>query len=505
MFHIKTDIRQYKCESEQKVERLIRNWVIRPTDLIYDAQKDSWDSIGEHAAFQAVFVTIEKEEANEPDTVVTQAPSEIAAEFEVRPGSEHDLSDSDSTLTFEALATDADAQPEYPRPPEAPEGVEGLIRDSDEITMMTDRTLDMFRERDDAPQDDELLADSDAPQAEVVPPPAAPVGRHDLPEDVFVTDEIFRAEVYASVRDDLRDLDDDIHHQGPADGEDDEVTQMVERESVFNNDDAAPKVRDENEAAAEDASAPNTALPGAAPDETLEQPAPAEISADAAAGDDAPATLESAADKARWRIVLSDSQDGQDAPEEPTDATPAGASPVDVEAFDNYQAMDDAELDAMLNEAAALVGLGDDEADAASPKEIEARQLKLLAVDEFGEDDFDKDADAAGWASTKTPVRAKLEANLDISGGYALPLPVDISPSAEAIKLGLVHSRLSREAKDAVFPRPEPKVPGEMARRVFDLAPPAAEQPPRDQSLRVIVAIVLCIILALFIAVTFFG
>src|SRR5690554_6613649 len=133
MFHIKTDIRQYKCESEQKVERLIRNWVIRPTDLIYDAQKDSWNSIGEHAAFHAVFVTIEKEEANEPDTVVTQALTEIAAEFEVRPGSEHDdFSDADSTLTFDALATDADEQPEYPRPPEAPEGVEGLIRDSDE-------------------------------------------------------------------------------------------------------------------------------------------------------------------------------------------------------------------------------------------------------------------------------------------------------------------------------------------------------------------------------------
>src|SRR5690554_500122 len=505
MFHIKTDIRQYKCESEQKVERLIRNWVIRPTDLIYDAQKDSWNSIGEHAAFHAVFVTIEKEEANEPDTVVTQAPSEIAAEFEVRPGSEHDdFSDADSTLTFDALATDADEQPEYPRPPEAPEGVEGLIRDSDEITMMTDRTLDMFRESVDGPHEDEAPKDSDAPDAEVVAQPAVPVGRHDLPEDVFVTDEIFRADIHASIRDDLKDLDDDDNHRGPADREDDEVTQMVERDSVFNDNSDAPKIRDENEASAEDAATLHAPSVDTDTTETLDIPERDDTSADASS-EDAPADADPADDKARWRIVLSEDDD---APEESAQTDESGAAQVDVDAFDDYQAMDDAELDAMLNEAAALVGLGEDGADtldgATRPKEIEARQLELLADVDFGEDDFEKDAEAAGWARTKTPVRATLDPKTDISGGYALPLPLDVSPSAEAIKLGLLHSRLSREVKNAVFPHPQPKVPGEMARRVFDLAP-VAQQPPRDQSLRVIIAIVFCIMLVLFIAVTFFG
>src|SRR5690606_16015809 len=125
-------------------------------------------------------------------------------------------------------------------------------------------------------------------------------------------------------------------------------------------------------------------------------------------------------------------------------------------------------------------------------------------ADDFGEEAFDNDAEAAGWSRTKTPVRATLDPNAAISGGYALPLPLDVSPSVEAIKLGLIHSRLSREVKNAVFPHPEPKVPGEMARRVFDLAP-EVEAPPRDQSLRVIVAIVLCIVVVLFVAVTFFG
>lgn len=222
MFHIKTDIRQYRCESEDKVKRLIRNWVIRPADLIYDASSDAWEEIGEHAAFREIFAVIAKEEASEPDTVVTEAPSEIAAQFEVAPGSEHD------------------SAPLPLLPPEPPEGVEGLVRDSDEITMMTDRTLDILREEAGpgptaAPIEEAPAAQMPAPQ----PPPEEPpkLGRHGLPEEVFITDEIHREDVFGAMLDELGALDGgEEPRQAPVE---EEVTQLVEREQFLAQDRAA--------------------------------------------------------------------------------------------------------------------------------------------------------------------------------------------------------------------------------------------------------------------------
>ncbi|AWV88486.1 hypothetical protein [Bradymonas sediminis] len=518
MFHIKTDIRQYKCESEQKVERLIRNWVIRPTDLIYDAQKDSWKSIGEHRAFHAIFAMIEQEEANEPDTVVTEAPSEIAAEYEVQPGSEfdEDSADADQTLTVDSSAIDDATEsydtPSYPRPPEAPEGVEGLIRDSDEITMMTDRTLDMLRS-DDAPRENAPLEE----HREATPPEEANIasepqvddltddptlnepmadGRHGLPEDVFVTDEIYREDIHAAIRDDLRDLDDDDDEI-----EEDEVTQLVERNAYF----------DEADDAAESDSGADLGEDSAVDDDALE------ASGTNTLGDEDSESGEE--NKARWRIVLSD--DAEETAQQ-EDAGATSQDDADLAAFGEFQTMDDAELDAMLNEAAALVGLSendkpsgeDDELESAElgdqdsePKDIADVDLELVDADEASE----------GRERANTPVQSAAVPLADISGGYALALPVDISPSAEAIKLGLVHSRLSREAKDAAFPRAKPKVPGEITTRVFDLSPPkpkpkptsaadtGLDLPPRDQSLGLVIGIVLFVVVILFFAVKLLG
>lgn len=526
MFHIKTDIRQYKCESEQKVERLIRNWVIRPTDLIYDAQKDSWKSIGEHAAFHPIFVMLEKEEAGEPDTLVTQAPSEIAAEFEVLPGSElgDAPSDADQTLTFDKHSTgddtssdkdsDEDEVAEYPRPPEAPDGVEGLIRDSDEITMMTDRTLDMLRDDngDDAPNKETAAADthtpsapeSDAHVAKRAPQEPANRGRHGLPEDVFLTDEIFREDIHASIRDDLKDLDDDANETAEID--EDEVTQLVERDSFFNTqeqEDAKESVAEEEEE--EDATLEEVSSARVDLADDIEGDAPPESGQGDAESDDD--------EKARWRITSS--EDEPELPEQDDKRAFAEdeshANEADLEAFDDYQAMDDAELDAMLNEAAALVGIGEREGDSlendslededgdADPEDIE----EILDVEDLDEDK-DEERDARDRANT--PVGPPPDSKPDISGGYALPLPLDVSPSAEALKRGLIHSRLSREVKDATFPSPKPKVIGELATREFDLAPPPPpELPPVDHSLRLVIGIVIFVALALFGAIKFFG
>ncbi|MFP4599324.1 MAG: hypothetical protein ACLFVJ_13780, partial [Persicimonas sp.] len=148
MFHIKTDIRQYKCESEEKVERLIRNWVIRPSDLIYNADEKTWKPIGQHAAFDDIFAVIDQEEANEPDTIVTEAPSAVAAEHEVEPGAElesdegvrdqdepRDEDDEESLdEASDAAAADAAEQPPTVLDADSSE----LHADSEEITNVTD-------------------------------------------------------------------------------------------------------------------------------------------------------------------------------------------------------------------------------------------------------------------------------------------------------------------------------------------------------------------------------
>ncbi|MFU8805839.1 MAG: hypothetical protein ACNA8W_18650, partial [Bradymonadaceae bacterium] len=82
MFRIKTDIRQYKCDSQDKVEKLIRNWVIRPNDLIFSTDENAWNPIGEHPSFVKLFDLLEEQIRNEPDTVVTRdtpkAPKPVA-------------------------------------------------------------------------------------------------------------------------------------------------------------------------------------------------------------------------------------------------------------------------------------------------------------------------------------------------------------------------------------------------------------------------------------------
>jgi hypothetical protein len=512
MFHIKTDIRQYKCESEEKVERLIRNWVIRPSDLIYDAREDAWESIGEHAAFHQIFALIEKEEANEPDTVVTEAPSEIAAEYEVAPGTEQadeahtdDSRPDDSCPDESSRLEDDETMPiPKPQPPEAPEGVEGLIRDSDEITMMTDKTLDMLREEaDNAPEE---AADDDEMGDE------APLGRHGLPEEVFVTDEIHREVLHSAVLDELGALDDEEDQNPPEDedAEDDEITQLVERDQYFDDDASDEDDADEDEEAGED-------------------------EADAQPADDAPADEEPDDDgdgKARWRIVMSQDDLGdEDAPEEDRgdeelsdeDAEDAGAEKARPKkaGADPDRPLDDDELDEMLNEAAALVGLnadasGDDseedseedsdlegadaeDAEFADEEDADVEEIDADALDPVDDDEFDDEHQPRDRA--ETPVHHVTESEAFVSDGYKIALPIDVSPSAEDLRLGLKHSRLGRQAKDAVFPHPKPKEPGQLEWREFDLDPPE----PRDHSLLLVAGFALFLAIVLLAAITIFG
>src|SRR5690554_173391 len=165
MFRIKTDIRHYKCDSREKVEKLIRNWVIRPADLLHDASSESWSPIGDHPAFAPLFSTLEEEHKNTPDTVVTSR-DQVAAEGEAPPAIQTSKRDSMPTPALGILRPARNARPAapaaasnatsplngaapseddaIPTPPQPPEGVVNPVCDSGEITMMTERTLELL-------------------------------------------------------------------------------------------------------------------------------------------------------------------------------------------------------------------------------------------------------------------------------------------------------------------------------------------------------------------------
>lgn len=223
MFRIKTDIRQYKCENKTKVEKLIQNWVVRPTDLIF-TDDEKWIPIGEHPDFSKTFKTLAKEEENTPDTVVTHSPYLDKEKNEERDTQEASNEDNQNPSD---ILKDLSSQPETLLPPIAPEGVEPSHAD-DEVTMMTERTLGMLMDLDPeldpkkkieekkAPVEEKNNASSETPpkkeekeetsdskldnennlesekstSEEEAEAEAPKLGRHDLPEEFFATNEI---------------------------------------------------------------------------------------------------------------------------------------------------------------------------------------------------------------------------------------------------------------------------------------------------------------------------
>ena len=146
MFRIKTDIRQYKCENKAKVEKLIHNWVVRPTDLIFE--DDQWHPIGKHPEFENLFKILSNEEG---DTVVTESPFQEEEEEKKKVEKSKEPED---VFNQEDILRDLTTKPEANfTPPIAPDDVEPAHHD-DEVTMMTDRTLDMLMDYDSSLKED---------------------------------------------------------------------------------------------------------------------------------------------------------------------------------------------------------------------------------------------------------------------------------------------------------------------------------------------------------------
>src|SRR5699024_7974784 len=121
------------------------------------------------------------------------------------------------------------------------------------ITMMTDKTLDMLREEaEQPPADAASSAATDAAGADSEE--SDQLGRHGLPEEVFITDEITSKDVHKAVLDELGALDaphdeaneDEVTQlvdrdkelDAAEDQDDDEITQLVQRDQFFDDGDA---------------------------------------------------------------------------------------------------------------------------------------------------------------------------------------------------------------------------------------------------------------------------
>ncbi len=504
MYRIKTDIRQYKCESIDKVEKLIRNWVIRPNDLIYHSDERDWLPIGEHPSFEKLFGILEEREANEPDTVVTDdhpllrngagATPEEATQITERPNFEdddEDVMDSretdifdadqiaeslaerdrqsadesgetsdpeaeedsaeeddsvdddetnesiDETLDEEADELDEDAlrktlpveEGSGPQPPEPPEGVEPPV--NDEITVMTDKTLEMMKIEDseaeevveeeeatqvaerptendeeatqvkERPTEDDAAGDDDETEAKIlVSAPESPgeskaakgVGRHDLPEEFFATNEISGPifEESAKVIDDLAAME-------------------AERKA------------------------------GSVDDE--------------------------------WDAIEDNLEEA------------SGGEALGLRDTDEIKSI-------KAREAAAEAGEGADEDD----DEILVDPLEetpIPAADEWDEDVSHVDSETTEPGEVASPEDF-------ISDGYKMPLPFAIGPDEKDVALGLKRSRKSVAEKDAAFPYPVPKKRGEVHERVYYFS--KKERP--DLSVPIVLGVIIvCLLIATLVAI----
>lgn len=443
MFRIKTDIRHYRCDSRDRVERLIRNWVIRPADLIYDDEDDDWFPIGEHPAFVEIFETLNEQHENQPETVVTPSAADKAAADRVA-ANRNGAADRrgrparTSTPAPTSTASTRGGDDIEPRPPEPDEEVVGVIRDSDEITLMTDRTRAlMIEKRGDA----EVAVEAES--VEGAREPTELIERPDSPEQangVVVADEeptnrIERHRVADEPTDRFeRPRFDDEPPEPPDEQADvaDEPTERLDRSELDGVDDPGGEDNIEPQEPTDRFRQPRKHHRSRPPETT---PPAGERQNDAADSPsvqglrDLPEELVATApmDEPDQQGVEGDGVDEQPPPPADIDATSetADAEPIDVEAV-------------------TPVGDGPDQpadSTAAEPDE-DPEELDQLEVSPVADEVYD---------------------------GYDIDLPFAVGPSAVAVKMGLQRSSVSRHVKQRRFPPPEPKTPGEVVTATYRL------------------------------------
>lgn len=536
MFRIKTDIRQYKCETKDKVEKLIRNWVIRPTDLIYDADGKDWAPIGQHPAFVNLFGLLDEQEKNTPDTVVTRRSPYVAADDE-------DVEEVSDDEVEEASPNDENGSIGPSRAAlDVVEEVTQLV-DRDKVTS-TDDDDDDDRDSDSGSgsDDDEDVVDSE-PEAPEEPEVTKMIGRptvsdSEADDDARKTDVFEQEEIAQSLAETSKPKPPEAPDGVELPTNDGEVTMMTERTLEM------LKITDEDEAV--DSDSGETEEEG---DDEDEEVTGVRERADTGAGDE---VSEDSSDEQDDEDVdtdddeeeLEDEEDDDEDEEKETDEAKRkplpiprpGTKPKTLEsgpklgrhdlpeelfATNEISSPEVQEQLKRLDELGELEPsdptLSDDEDTPASGEWPASRLHEDSGVDEAWEeiaedlrtteeldddlpdslpgDEGDEYDDEGEWGDDDTGDHDVPPADF-VSDGYKVALPFPVRPTADDIRLGMPQGRVSRAAKDRTFPLPEPKKLGEIHTRQFNLT----KKPPRDQTF-VVIAIVVVIIILIAVAV----
>lgn len=542
MFRIKTDIRQFNCETQEKVEKLIRSWVIRPTDLLLDESQQTWSPIGEHDTFAVVFDELREisDVEVEPSLRSASTPEELddmeeeleRLEKEVSTTApNHQQPGEQGALKLRALVDKEETSSSGPLPiPVAPEGVEEAVA-SDEPTIMTERTADLLGVLDDgsadaeqplpipvAPEGVEGVAESDeatqiferddedeeAPEDEPVvdadsdeeedDDDAPRMGRHDLPEELFLTNELTRNELVSPLeplRDDLKDADSSAEQDDETEAWE-EVTRQIESPFEEEQDDDSDSKEKED-----DIPLPTEGLDGVsiALSEAAESDIHSEwesmmeldelretdefdlsehvVSApdEKAPNRDLPKPFTKNNDSTE-DIAFDDTQDFQ---VEEIFGTPSSAPPSIEEASSTSEVDEDDDLDAdsvpnSLEETSVptteevpenlyqdnLTHNENDSEDDSDDDDVSEVDDELIEGEETQEHDEDIESGEPFFQDTDF-----------VSEGYAIDLPFAIGPSKDDISKGVQRSSSSEEEKDINFPRPQPKKPQELIKRRY--------------------------------------
>ncbi len=494
MFRIKTDIRQYNCESREKVERLIRNWVIRPTDLIFDDDKQEWGPIGEHSAFVSTFAELAKQETEAADTLVSEETPPVA-----RRGEEE--------------GQDLD-------PPEPPEGVEPESASPDEITVMTEETVETVLDDEEAESDGDISVvetreesggrqeataaaeaepdeqlDPEATQPDVpesTPGPAddegggEPGGTEETePEATSIDGREFEAK---SSSDGGETVDEDEETEPEAtsiDGREFAPEADHEKGGEESEPNDEEELRDTDEVEDEEPSrrAPSGRHDGVDPAGTLRGE-----TAESIGRHDLPEEI----------FATNEINESADEEAEPAiddlEGGNAGGAGDSEEA--PYVEVEEA-LQENVRQARRQEHV-DDEWDEILDRLRETDELSKEELEEITET---RDEIAIGRDEGDEPLEDdELPDEIEeyVSEGYQKTLAIEVGPSRRDVQLGLRRSEASEADKDRVFPYPGPKKKGVVQREIYHL------RAPSDHSLKVVVGVIGVVVLSITLAVLLF-
>jgi hypothetical protein len=442
MFRIKTDIRTYECESRERVERLIRNWVVRPTDLVFYDDREEWAPIGEHPAFSETFAEMAERDEDVPETQVVDEDDDTEDDEEGPGGYTPDLS---GLGTFES---DDD-----PRDAHTQSGSSVTVGEADASSPDESTQVSPSPYVDSGPgSHDASEADDPAGETAEMAAPAPDVEPASNDAETFEssTNETSPApsprETGAEVTaDDGSDLD---ASEGP-DDEDHDRGDLPDDLLTTHEMSASPPERHEGMSAI-DGPESGASPPAADPRANVEK----------------------------------------------TPSTPSTES-VEVD----YQPREADELEDELQRQARdaeAVGRGDDEWDEImetlrETDELDKREIEQISEtrDELtiGRDDADDEEDE------DVPDESREYG----SEGYDLELPIEIGPSPRDRQLGLRPTRASETRKDRTFPKPSAKREGDVLVRTFEL------ETPRDLSLIIVAAFFAMLVLLVAAAIVFVG